>query len=104
MWLLGAGTGLYLLAQIGIIGFVVLFLHEHRHVSKEAAGAVLAAIYVLAIAARIGSGTISDRLGSRLRPLRTIGVALALFTAVRRRRRSTRRSRSSSRSSSSPAC
>ncbi|HEY3577901.1 MAG TPA: MFS transporter [Gaiellaceae bacterium] len=81
MWLLGAGTGLFLLAQIGIIGFVVLFLHEHRDVSKEAAGAVLAAIYVLAVAARIGSGTISDRLGSRLGPLRTIGVALAIGTA-----------------------
>src|SRR5881227_2607669 len=82
MWLLGAGTGLFLLAQIGITGFVVLFLHEHRGLSKEAAGAVLAGIYVLAVAARIGSGTISDRLGSRLGPLRTIGVALALSTAL----------------------
>jgi MFS family permease len=81
MWLLGAGTGLFLVTQIAITGFVVLFLHEHRHVSKYAAGAVLAAIYVLAIAARIGSGRISDRLGNRLGPLRTIGAALALFTA-----------------------
>jgi sugar phosphate permease len=82
MWLLGTGTGLYLVAQIGITGFVVLFLHEHRHLSKEAAGGVLALIYVLAVAARIGSGRLSDRLGSRLAPLRTIGVALALFTAA----------------------
>ena len=82
MWLLGTGTGLYLVAQIAITGFVVLFLHEHRGLSKEAAGAVLAVIYVLAVAARIGSGRISDRLGSRLGPLRTIGVALALFTAA----------------------
>ena len=81
MWLLGTGTGMFLLAQIGITGFVVLFLHEYRGLSKEAAGAVLAGIYVLAVAARIGSGTISDRLGSRLGPLRAIGVALALFTA-----------------------
>jgi MFS family permease len=82
MWLLGTGTGLYLVAQIGLTAFVVLFLHQHHHVSGHAAGAVLAAIYVLAIAARIGSGRISDRLGSRLEPLRTIGVALALFTAA----------------------
>ena len=81
MWLLGTGTGLFLLAQIGITGFVVLFLHEHRHLSKEAAGAVLAGIYVLAVTARVGSGMISDRLGSRLGPLRAIGVALALLTA-----------------------
>jgi sugar phosphate permease len=82
MWLLGIGTGLYLLAQIGITGFVVLFLHEHRHVSKLDAAAVFATINVLAIAARIGSGRISDRLGSRLRPLRTIGVALTACTAA----------------------
>jgi sugar phosphate permease len=81
MWLLGTGTGLFLVAQIALTGFVVLFLHEHRGVSKHAAGAVLAAIYVLAIAARIGSGRISDRLGNRLRPLRAIGFAIALTTA-----------------------
>ena len=81
MWLLGTGAGLYLTAQIGITGFVVLFLHEHRHVSAHAAGALLAGINVLAIAARIGSGRISDRLASRLRPLRTIGIALTLCTA-----------------------
>jgi sugar phosphate permease len=82
MWLLGIGTGLFLVAQIAITGFVVLFLHEHRHVSKYPASAVLATIYVLAIAARIGSGRISDRLGNRLVPLRRIGIALALLTAA----------------------
>jgi sugar phosphate permease len=81
MWLLGTGTGLYLVAQIGITGFVVLFLHEHRDLSTHKAAAVLVAINVLAVAARIGSGRISDRLGSRLLPLRTIGAALALCTA-----------------------
>ena len=82
LWLLGTGTALYLTAQIGITGFVVLFLHEHRHVSTHAAAALLAGINVVAIAARIGSGQISDRMGTRLRPLRTIGVALALATAA----------------------
>jgi sugar phosphate permease len=81
MWLLGTGTGLYLMAQIGITGFVVLFLHEHRHVSKYGAAAVFLGINLLAIATRIGWGRISDRLGSRLLPLRTIGIALAAFTA-----------------------
>ncbi len=81
MWLLGGSTGLYLVAQIAIISFVVLFLHEHRGVSTHAAALVLVAIYVLAVAARVGSGTISDRLGNRLLPLRTIGVGLTIFTA-----------------------
>ncbi len=82
MWLLGAGTGLYLVAQIGITGFIVLFLHQERHVSAHAAATVFLTINVLAIAARIASGRISDRLGSRLVPLRTIGIALAIFTAA----------------------
>jgi MFS family permease len=43
---------------------------------------VFATINVLAIAARIGSGRISDRLGSRLRPLRTIGIMLTISTAA----------------------
>jgi sugar phosphate permease len=81
MWLLGSATGLYLVAQIGIISFVVLFLHEHRGLSPHLAALVLVAIYVLAVAARIGSGMISDRLGNRLVPLRTIGIALAISTA-----------------------
>jgi sugar phosphate permease len=82
MWLLGGGTALYLTAQIGITGFVVLFLHEHRHVSTHAAAALLAGINVLAIGARIGSGRISDRMRTRLRPLRVIGVALASATGA----------------------
>jgi sugar phosphate permease len=80
MWFLGGGTALYLTAQIAITGFVVLFLHEHRHVSTHAAAALLAAINVLAIGARIGSGRISDRMHTRLRPLRAIGIALAVAT------------------------
>jgi sugar phosphate permease len=82
LWLLGAGTALFITAQIAITGFVVLFLHEHRHVSTHAAAALLAAINVLAIGARIGSGRISDRMQTRLRPLRTIGIALTVTTAL----------------------
>jgi MFS family permease len=81
MWLLGGGTGLFLTAQIAITGFVVLFLHEHRHVSTHAAAALLAAINLLAIGTRIGAGRVSDRLGTRLQPLRVIGVTLGVATA-----------------------
>jgi sugar phosphate permease len=82
LWLLSAGTALYLTSQIGITGFVVLFLHEHRHVSTHAAAGLLAGINVLAIGARIFSGRISDRVGDRLAPLRTIGVACGVATAA----------------------
>ena len=82
LWFLGAGTAMYLTAQIGITGFVVLFLHDHRHVSTHGAAALLAGINIVAIGARIGSGQISDRMGTRLRPLRTIGIALGIATAA----------------------
>jgi sugar phosphate permease len=82
MWLLGGGSALYLTAQIAITGFVVLFLHQHRGMSTHAAAAVLAGINVLGIGARIGSGRWSDRIRARLRPMRTIGLALATGTAV----------------------
>jgi sugar phosphate permease len=82
LWLLGGGTALYLTAQIAITGFIVLFLHEHRNVSTHAAAGLLAMINVLAIGARIASGSVSDRMRTRLRPLRVIGIALATGTAA----------------------
>ena len=57
---LSAGSGLYLVTQVALIGFVVLFLHDQRNVSAAAAAAVLAAIQVGAAALRIGAGRWSD--------------------------------------------
>jgi MFS family permease len=52
--------------------------HDERGVSPAAAAAVLALIQLLGIAIRIGAGWWSDRLGSRIVPLRRLGVALGL--------------------------
>jgi MFS family permease len=82
LWELSAGSGLYLITQVAIIGFVVLFLHDARSVSAAAAAAVLAAIQVGAAALRIGAGRWSDVLGSRAVPLRRLGVATALATGA----------------------
>ena len=82
MWILGLGAGLYLTAQIAITGFIVLFLHEHRGVSSHSAALLLAGINVLGIGARIASGRWSDRVHTRLRPIRQIGVALTAAMAL----------------------
>lgn len=82
MWLLGGGSALYLVAQIAITSFVVLFLHQHRGLSPHAAAAVLAGINVLGIGARIGAGRWSDSRRARLRPMRQIGIALAVSTGA----------------------
>jgi sugar phosphate permease len=76
-WLLSFGSSLLLVGQIAVIGFVVLFLHEERGLSPGEAAAVLAVIQVFGIAIRIGAGWWSDRLGSRIVPMRRLGVGLA---------------------------
>jgi sugar phosphate permease len=85
LWTLSLGSGLYLFAQIALMSFTVLFLHDAHGVSEARAAAVLAAFQGVAVVARIAAGRLSDRLGTRLRPLRWIGVASAvglLLTAV----------------------
>ena len=82
LWLLSAGSGLYLVAQVGLIGFMVLFLHDERGVGAGRAAAVLAAMQVLGAVLRIGTGVWSDRLGTRFVPLQRIGLALAASAAL----------------------
>ena len=81
LWQLAAGSTLLVSVQIALTGFIVLFLHEERGLSPGAAGAVLALINLAGALLRIGLGRLSDRIGSRLRPLRTLSVALAAAMA-----------------------
>jgi nitrate/nitrite transporter NarK len=82
LWLLCGASSFYLVAQLAITGFLVLFLHDERGLSAAAAAGVLAGVQVVAAAMRIGGGRWSDRLGSRVRPLRTVGYASAITLAV----------------------
>jgi sugar phosphate permease len=82
MWLLAGGSSLYLFAQTALMTFVVLFLHEYRGMSTTSSAAVLAAINVVGIAARIEVGRRSDRLRRRLAPLRVIGAVLTVTMAL----------------------
>jgi sugar phosphate permease len=82
MWLISAGSVLYLVGQIATISFVVLFLHSHRGMSTGAAAAVLAVTHVLGGVARIVVGRWSDRVGERVGPLRILGTLLAVGLVV----------------------
>jgi sugar phosphate permease len=77
LWTLSIGSGLYLGAQIPLMSFAVLFLHDVHGLSAARAGVVLAIFQAGAVVTRIGAGRLSDRLGNRLRPLRWIGLASA---------------------------
>jgi sugar phosphate permease len=86
IWILCGASSLYLVAQVALIGFVVLFLHDERGFSTGEAAAVLAAVQVGAALLRIGAGRWSDVLRSRVRPLRRVGLgtfaALGLASAL----------------------
>jgi sugar phosphate permease len=75
LWTIGASAGLYLIAQVVITGFLVLYLHDERGFSTQEAALVLAAIQVLAVVLRIVLGRWSDILGDRIGPLRAVGLA-----------------------------
>jgi sugar phosphate permease len=82
LWWVCGGSSLYVAAQIAVTGFVVLFLHDERGFSPGEAAAVLGGIQVLAAALRIGTGRWSDVLGSRIVPLRLVGLASSLTLAL----------------------
>ena len=82
LWTLSIGSGLYLSAQIPLMSFSVLFLHDVHGLSTTRAGAVLALFQGAAVCSRIAAGRLSDRIGSRLRPLRWIGLASTVGVAV----------------------
>jgi sugar phosphate permease len=82
LWLLCTGSSFYLVAQLALISFLVLFLHDERGLSGAAAAGVLGAAQVVAAGMRIGSGIWSDRVGSRIRPLLLVGLGSSVTLAV----------------------
>ena len=85
LWHLCLGSGVYLYAQLALIGFTVLFLHEEHGVSASSAALVVALAQLLAVGLRVLVGHWSDVVGSRVGPLRMVGLAVStglLLTAV----------------------
>jgi sugar phosphate permease len=75
LWLIGMSGGLYLVAQLAVTGFLVLYFHDERGFSTQEAALVLAAIQIFAVALRIGLGRWSDLVRDRIGPLRLVGLA-----------------------------
>jgi sugar phosphate permease len=82
LWLLCSGSSFYLVAQLALTGFVVLFLYDERGFSRGTAALVLAGVQVVAAAFRVGGGRWSDLVGSRVRPLRIVGLCSSLTLAL----------------------
>ena len=86
IWRLSLGTAAVVLGQISVLSFLALYLHEQRGWSVTASALALAGVQIGGAAARVAAGAWSDRLGSRIRPLRAIalagGVCLGVATAL----------------------
>lgn len=81
LWRLCLGSGVYVYAQVAVIGFGVLFLHDEHGFSERSAALVLAAAQVLAVGLRVGMGHWSDVVRSRVMPLRLTGLAVSISVA-----------------------
>ena len=82
MWRLSIGSGLILAAQISILSFLILFLHQERGLSTAAAVGVFALIQALGAVLRIVSGRWSDRIHARIAPLRKLALGLTATLAA----------------------
>ena len=72
---------LLVVPQITVWTYMLVWLIDDRQWSTTAAGALVASTQLLGAAARIGVGWWSDRIGSRLGPMRIVAVS-ALVTMV----------------------
>jgi sugar phosphate permease len=82
VWRICSGSVFYVTSQLSLLGFFVLFLHDHRGVSTAVAAGALAATQVLGGIARILVGRWSDRLRMRIVPLRRLALGIALSVGV----------------------
>lgn len=77
LWRLHAASSMLVVPQFVISAFGLDYLVSSGHWSAAAAGVFLSVIQAAGAVGRIGSGYWSDRVGSRLRPMRQLAVASA---------------------------
>ena len=82
IWLICVASTFFVTTQLSLLGFFVLFLHDHRGVSTAIAAAALAVTQVLGGISRIALGRWSDRIHMRIAPLRWVGLGIAGSVAV----------------------
>jgi sugar phosphate permease len=82
LWRLHAASAMLVVPQFAITAFATEYLVREQHWSTIAAGAFVAVIQIAGAVSRIGSGVWSDRVGSRLRPMRQLAVGATLVLLI----------------------
>jgi sugar phosphate permease len=75
LWRIHAASALLVVPQFTVSTFALVFLVDTRGWHAPAAGALLAVAAAGGAASRLGAGHWSDRLGSRMRPMRILALA-----------------------------
>ena len=78
LWRIHAVSVLLVVPQVMVWTFTLVWLMTDRGWSAGSAGALVTVAQVLGALGRVAAGRWSDRVGSRLRPVRTIATAAAL--------------------------
>ena len=82
LWRIHGSAALLVWPQFTTGAFGLVFLTDVRHWSPVAAGQLIAVGQGLAAACRIGAGRWSDAVGSRLRPMRLLAVAVGALSLL----------------------
>jgi MFS family permease len=82
LWRIHAVSVLLVVPQVVVWTFTLVWLMTDRGWSAASAGALVTAAQVLGALGRVAAGRWSDRVGSRLRPIRTIALGAAAAMAV----------------------
>ncbi len=78
LWRIHAVAGLLMMPQTVTVTFVLVWLTNRHGWSVAAAGGLVTLSQLLGALGRVAVGRWSDRVGSRMRPVRTIAVAVAV--------------------------
>jgi sugar phosphate permease len=78
LWRVHGASMLLVVPQFAVSAFTLEYLVNQRHWPVLVAGRLVFAMQVAGAAGRIGAGVWSDRVGSRLRPMRQIALVSAL--------------------------
>ncbi|WP_225729725.1 MULTISPECIES: MFS transporter [unclassified Nocardia] len=82
LWRIHAVSVLLVVPQGTVWTFALLWLHREIGWSLPAAGLLVTGTQILGALGRIGAGAWSDRVGSRLGPLRTVAIAAVISMAA----------------------
>ncbi|WP_207919492.1 MFS transporter [Micromonospora sp. KC207] len=82
LWRVHAASALLIVPQFAVATYALVFLVDVHSWEPAAAGRILAIGQIGGALARLGAGWWSDRVGSRMRPMRLVALAITLVMAV----------------------